>query len=256
MNNNLNYTIEHIYALTRARTIEELWSLHVAKMAEFGFDRLLYGFTRYKTERSLGDPQDWIVLTNHNSDYVDRFFNDGFVEKSPLVLWSKNSEGARSWRWMEELHESGRLTPEQERLYQFNRRMNVVAGMTISFSSVSERTRGAIALTGAQGMSHDDVDEIWAQHGKELTIYNNIAHLKIITLPYSGKRSLTKRQREALEWVGDGKTTQDIAILMGLKTATVEKHLRLAREALDVETTPQAVLKASFYNQMFVIEQD
>jgi LuxR family transcriptional regulator len=41
---------------------------------------------------------------------------------------------------------------------------------------------------------------------------------------------------------------------MGLTAATVEKHLRLAREALDVETTAQAVLKAAFYNQMFTID--
>jgi len=34
----------------------------------------------------------------------------------------------------------------------------------------------------------------------------------------------------------------------------VEKHLRLARENLNVETTAQAVLKAAFLNQMFVIE--
>ena len=54
---------------------------------------------------------------------------------------------------------------------------------------------------------------------------------------------------------GDGKTTQDIAFLLGLTAATVEKHLRLAREALDVDTTAQAVLKAAFYNQMFVLEQ-
>jgi len=65
---------------------------------------------------------------------------------------------------------------------------------------------------------------------------------------------LTKRQREVLQWVGDGKTTQDIAILLDLTSATIEKHLRLAREALDVETTAQAVLKAAFLNQMFVIE--
>ena len=65
---------------------------------------------------------------------------------------------------------------------------------------------------------------------------------------------LTKRQREMLQWVGDGKTTQDIALLIVLTPATVEKHLRLAREALDVETTAQAVLKAAFYNQMFILE--
>jgi len=58
-----------------------------------------------------------------------------------------------------------------------------------------------------------------------------------------------------LQWVGDGKTTQDIALLMGLTAPTVEKHLRLAREALSVETTAQAVLKAAFANQMFVMDQ-
>jgi LuxR family transcriptional regulator len=65
---------------------------------------------------------------------------------------------------------------------------------------------------------------------------------------------LTKRQREALEWVGDGQTMQDTAMLMGLTVATVEKHLRLARDTLAVDTTAQAVLKASFSNQMFVLE--
>jgi len=83
---------------------------------------------------------------------------------------------------------------------------------------------------------------------------NNVMHLKLLTLPYSGARQLTKRQREVLQWVGDGKTTQDIAVLLELTPATVEKHLRLAREALDVETTAQAVLKAAFYNQMFVLD--
>jgi len=67
------------------------------------------------------------------------------------------------------------------------------------------------------------------------------------------RRPLTRRQREVLEWVGDGKTVQDIALLMGLTPATVEKHLRLAREALEVGTTAQAVLKASYQNQIFVL---
>jgi LuxR family transcriptional regulator len=85
---------------------------------------------------------------------------------------------------------------------------------------------------------------------------NNIAHMKLITLPHEPKdRRLTKRQREVLEWVGDGKTVQDISQIMSLTPATIEKHLRLARETLNVETTAQAVLKASFNNQIFVIER-
>ena len=81
-------------------------------------------------------------------------------------------------------------------------------------------------------------------------------HLKLLTLPYSGARPLTRRQIEVLQWVGDGKTNDDIAILMGLTVGTVEKHLRLARDALNVETTAQAVLKASFFNQMFLLDPE
>jgi DNA-binding CsgD family transcriptional regulator len=46
---------------------------------------------------------------------------------------------------------------------------------------------------------------------------------------------MTKRQREVLQWVGDGKTTEDITILLELTPATIEQLLRLAREALDVK---------------------
>ena len=42
-------------------------------------------------------------------------------------------------------------------------------------------------------------------------------------------------------------------MLMGLTPATVEKPLRLAREALAVETTAHAVMKAAFANQFFVL---
>jgi LuxR family transcriptional regulator len=48
---------------------------------------------------------------------------------------------------------------------------------------------------------------------------------------------------------------QDIATIMGLTPATVEKHLRLAREALNVDTTAQAVLKAALQNQMFISDR-
>ncbi len=149
----------------------------------------------------------------------------------------------------------GNLTEEEKTAVAFNLSQNVTAGYTISFLSVSERTKGAIALTAKPGMTQDEVEAVWAEHGEDITVMNNVMHLKIQTLPYS-QRSLTKRQREVLQWVGDGKTTLDIAILLDLTPATIEKHLRLAREALDVETTAQAVLKAAFYNQMFVIDAE
>lgn len=246
---------EYLYFLSYTKTLEELWDAHCRQMAEYGFDRLLYGYTRYKTPTSLGDPEDFVILTNHTKPYLDGFLRSGLYFHAPMLKWALENEGAASWQMTQDMMMSGALTAQELEVLEFNRSKGVVAGYTVSFTSVSARSKGAISLSACGARSQEDVDAIWAEHGDDILLMNNMAHLKILTLPYNApNRALTKRQREALEWVGDGKTTQDIALLMGLTAATVEKHLRLARESLAVETTAQAVLKASFQNQMFVME--
>lgn len=248
---------DYLHFLANCKTLEELWDRHCMKMRDYGFDRLLYGFTHYRQGNSLGDPNDFIILTNHAKDYMDVFLGEGQYFHAPMVRWALEHEGSCSWRILRDMVASQTMTPQEQRVIDFNQKMGITAGYTISFKSVSARSKGAIALTARDGMSQEEVDAVWDEHGRDIHLMNNIAHLKILTLPYQAPgRALTKRQREALQWVGDGKTMQDIAVLMGLTSATVEKHLRLAREALAVETTAQAVLKAAFANQMFIVEPE
>lgn len=247
--------VNFLKALTNATSIEDLWDLHTRKMATFGFDRLLYGLTNFRTMNSLGDPEDSVILSNHPSAYTKTYIGDGLYRNAPVVDWLLENDGAVSWEIIGKMFMTGEITEAQKKVFAFNQQHKVTAGYSIGFKSISPRTKGAIALTARAGLSQEQVDQIWQKHGDEILVINNVAHLKVISLPYnSPQRSLTKRQREALLWVGDGKTMQDIAILMGLTSATVEKHLRLARQSLSVETTAQAVLKASFQNQMFVVD--
>lgn len=244
----------HLIAALAAESVDELWQMHCGRMAEFGFDRLVYGFTQLHAPGSLGSPRDLVVLSNHPAAYVKRFIHEGLFREAPLMDWALNNEGARSWAVTHALAEAGKLSPAQRRVYEFNRDSGVTAGYTISFRPISTRAKGAIALTARAGLSQDDVEAIWAEHGEDIVLMNNVAHLKIMVLPHPVQRQLKRRQREALEWVGAGKTTADIATIMGLKVATVEKHLRNARDALEAETTAQAVARAAFHNQMFVLE--
>lgn len=246
---------QYLHGVTRAQTLECLWAMHVKQMAQFGFDRLIYGNTGYRTETSLGDPEDFIILSNHSKEYLDGFLRGGLYYHAPMLHWALHNEGAASWRMIGEMIDRDLMTAGEREVHDFNRKMGVSVGYTVSFSSASVRTKGAISLCARNGLSQDEVDAIWAKSGADIELMNTVAHLKILTLPYRPpNRALTRRQREALEWVGDGKTAQDIALLMGLTQATVEKHLRLAREALAAETTAQAVLKAALYNQMHVME--
>jgi LuxR family transcriptional regulator len=119
-----------------------------------------------------------------------------------------------------------------------------------------KNANAGIGLVAKHGMTQDDVDAIWAEHGEIIQIINHVAHLCILQLPAAGQRRLlTARQAEVLELVADGKTMQDIAIVLERNVATVEKHLRGARDALGVETTAQAVRKASVLNQIFRLDR-
>jgi LuxR family transcriptional regulator len=245
---------DYLIDLTNTDSVEEMWQLHCDRMEQYGFDRLIYGFTRFMSENSFGDPNDFVVLTNHSPEYRKGFVEDGLYRYAPMVRWALENEGWCSWRVLGEQVASGGLNEKAAAVVQFNLSHKVHAGYTISFQSVSRRSKGAISLTTRAEMSQDDADAIWDKHGADIVLMNNLVHLKILTLPVTlPHQSLTARQREALEWVGDGKTMQDTAQIMGLTQATIEKHLRLARETLNVETTAQAVAKAAFLNQMYIV---
>ena len=173
---------------------------------------------------------------------------------APMVKWAIQNDVACSWRLIQSLYAKDKLDEQTRAVVEFNRQHDVNAGYTISFMGVSSRSRGVISLTIKPHLSQEDVYKICAAKGEEIQLINNVAHLKIMSLPHltnSGER-LTYRQREALEWVSDDKTTQDIATLMVLTQATVEKHLRLAKKVLGVETTAQAVIRAAFQSQIFL----
>lgn len=55
---------------------------------------------------------------------------------------------------------------------------------------------------------------------------------------------LTDREREVLTWVGRGKTSSEIAIILGLSERTVNFHCDQAMKRLDVSNRAQAVATA------------
>ncbi len=244
--------LDYLETLGRCMTLEDVWKLQLAKMADFGFDRLIYGFTRFYTKRTAGPIEDALVLSNHEPGYFKRFMEEEHYLRAPLFEWALHNTGAHSWSYIREDYE--KMSKKERAVVDFNIANGVVAGYTISFHNALTRARAVFALTARPGLSQSEVNAIWQRDGREIEAICNMAHLKMLSLPHTSERPrLSQRQLEVLGWVGDGKTNQDIATIMGLSLATIEKHLRLAREKMDVETTAQAVLKASFLNQMFVV---
>lgn len=238
--------------IAEATSVDQVWEIATGFFRPFGFSRINYGFTRFLHDRSVGDPDDAIFLTTGDAEYARRYFHNGLYARTPVYRWAVANTGACTWAWVREAYENGRLTPDERLAVEQNVAMGVHAGISISFPETSTRSKGAMGLLADPQITHDQVEAIWDARRDEILAVAHMMHLKIILLPQpAARRSLTERQRQALEWVADGKTTQDVALLMQVSAAMVEKHLRLAREALSVETTTQAVAKASLLNLIF-----
>lgn len=249
--------LDVVTRIANCTRIEDAWGLGVAALRRFGFDQINYGFTRFRHDNAVGDPADALFLTNHDADHVKAYFESGFFSRTPMFRWVSENVGACSWRWAAEQRDAGRLSDDEIRAMDENWKLGIRAGYSIAFSPTSTRSKGAMGLSARAGLDQDQVDAIWSVYGDQVLAIANMMHLKLTQLPYPvHRRPLTERQRQALEWVADGKTTQDVALLMEISPAMVEKHLRLAREALSVETTAHAVAKASFLNQIFVIDPE
>lgn len=251
MNNAPTDTDAFLLDLTRETDLTVVWQMLQDRMALYGFDRVLYAATRFRTDHSAGDIRDAFILTNYSKEFTDKYLDGGLFRDAPMVRWAMKNTGCLSWSEIARDAAEGKLTPEVMKVVAFNLEHGIVAGYGISFPRVSARTGHGIGL-GSTHLTQAKVDELWARDGAEIELINNVAHLTLLSLPHGlHGRHLTDRQREVLELVADGKTIQDVAVLMERNPATVEKHLRLAREALDVETTAQAILKIGNQNQFF-----
>lgn len=244
--------LQLLVRIAEAQTVSAVWDHATGYFASLGFGRVNYGYTRFLGSQSLGDTNDAVFLTTTTPEYVRRYVGGGLFSRTPAFKWTLANDGICTWRWIRERFEAGTLSDDEMDALRQNAEMGITAGITVSFPATSKRAKGGLGLIADPGVSEDDVETLLATRGAALQSVAHMMHLKILQLPMpTRRRALTLRQREALEWVADGKTTQDIAILMDVSPAMVEKHLRLARDALGVETTAQAVAKAAFLNMIF-----
>ena len=251
-----SWAAEALSAIARAPSVDEVWAALVVALAGFGFDRVNYGLTFFLQGRNVGAPEDVLYLSNRDAVFRRAYFGSGLYAETPMYDWISKHEGACSWRMMADAYARRELTEKQRQAVEKMNKLGSGAGYSISFPSASSRVRGAIGLCAKAELSQDDVDAIWEQEGDLIFAVCTLAHARIVTLPLPVARmDLTARQREVLNWISDGKSLQDVCVLMGLSLSAVEKHLKSARARLDVETTAQAVAKLAFFNQLFISER-
>jgi LuxR family transcriptional regulator len=238
------------YLTTRGQTA--LWQLLHADLEHFGFERVLYGRAWRRTAGGDYSARDAIVLSSYGKDFDTYFVEGGAFQQDVTTQWALCSEGAVSWNLTARLAAKGQLTPHQMRVHHRTREMGIVSGYTVSVRNGARALVGGFGLCAEPGLRQGKVDRVWDQDGTDIRL--RLAAFDVCILDQAEippDQELTDRQRDVLEWAGEGKSIGEIASILQLHPGTVAKHMQSARDRLGVATTVQAVLRAGMQGQIY-----
>ena len=72
--------------IINASSRDVLWDIHRRSMESYGFDRIIYGFTRVRSEMVLGDFTDMVLLSNYDDKYLEGFIDSGLYRSSSFLF--------------------------------------------------------------------------------------------------------------------------------------------------------------------------
>lgn len=213
--------------------------------------RLGYDYALYAAHFMLTVPrsvlrENPIVFSNFPDDFLDRIHQLPDLDRDPVLQWALDNDGDIAARDL--LAQPFGHSP----VLALAARHGLAEGQVISLRDKVLNSAGVVVVVPCRDADARTLADRWSQTGRDMRILAWVMHMRIATMSRSrATATLTPRQREVLTWRSAGKTVGEIATILGITPATVEKHMRLARESLGVETTPQAVLKAHVTHQLF-----
>ncbi len=198
----------------------------------------LYGLD-YAVYASIMPDGQIIGYTNYPEEWVNYYVENEFHNIDPVILTASQSIVPVNWRAIADDYEDSIV-------FQKAREFGIgSAGFSIP-------VRGPYGEFAVFSVTKDCSDEEWAEFTtssihdfQSIAVYMHDSVLRGHGLfKLLNKKPLSKREAEALQWYARGKTSNDIAVLTGLKPSTVTAYLQSARAKLNALSTAHAAARA------------
>lgn len=205
------------------------------------------GFAGFNLTCKKNSPRDFMsdpMLTNFATNDLVEYVDERWAERDPLLLHATTGKFPLLWsttQWEK--------TPYTE-YDEYIRAKGVPGGVTVPLSG-QDATFSAMTLIAPTHRAYDE------QIAHAAAIIGVIAMARagaigLICGPATTEgqerlRTLTGHQMEVLKWIANGKSTFEIALIMGKSKRVTEYHVSEILRKLEVRTRAQAV---AIYAQM------
>ncbi|MCJ8517605.1 DNA-binding CsgD family transcriptional regulator [Pseudorhizobium tarimense] len=174
------------------------------------------------------------VITSLPAELIAAYDKEGLLAASPVLKRLRESALPFSFNMEDVTKEHG--SNESEKLF---RRYGLLRG---AHFPVQDGTglRGSVALAGENLVF--DLQQMMELNYIAIHVYETLAQIRSVTVRATD--TLTERELDCLNWTAAGKTSAEIAEILGLSEHTVNHYLNRAAKKLDTVNRTQAVAKA------------
>jgi LuxR family quorum sensing-dependent transcriptional regulator len=229
---NFNFTFDQIERIDAAETAEEL-ARELAKVASrFGFEAAAIAAFPHPEI-----PFEKRILAHHwPHAWYERYLAQNYIEVDPVFAHSRTT--SRPFAWSEARY---------DRNSKAARMMDEAAehGFAAGFCVPTLTLHGPVNVTF--GGSHSEMSREDRAMLHLAAVYAQIRATELLAEKIddvANVLSLSPREREVLKWCADGKTTREIADVLGISPHTIITHINGACRKLGVPTRTAAVAKA------------
>ena len=173
----------------------------------------------------------------YSTEWVMHYIAKNYLRIDPVIRMGLNSIIPVDWA------ESNRSDPEVRQLFGEAKDAGVGAnGLTIP-------VRGRHGEIGMLSITTDEDDRFWSMRKPKLSrdmlsIGYMFHNMVLAQIGVSSDRKMSPNEIECLKWAAQGKSFQDIAVIMNISHRRVKFYLDLARTKLNCMNITHAVAKA------------
>jgi LuxR family transcriptional regulator len=224
---------------------EQLWTaIHEYMKDRIGVTSILYGFThsRYTAER-IGISRSLYIKHSHPKDYVDHFGSDTFLNDdlcTTILL-----QQLEPFLWHHAANWPG-ATEAQKQRARIDDQFGMDVGVSIGFQFADGHGIAGIGLC-AGCLTAEAFEQRWNEQADDVMNYLTMFEPLMRARMVANRMTLSERQRQVLAYSASGMQAKEIAAHLKIAEKTVHNYREDAREAIDADTTMEAVAKALAY---------
>ena len=171
-------------------------------------------------------PQEWRETYERN-----RYF-----QHDPLVMEARRRLGAF---WFSDILPGLKLTVKQQELLEDAAQYGYKDVFAVPIHGPGS-IQGLVSLAARKLLKFDDADNAVLEMMSR-TVWERCRTSEGFGMSSAERVRLSPREIECLQWVAAGKSDGDVAVLVGIKPATVHFHIEQAKKRLGVKTRVEAV---------------